>query len=469
MSAPPSGSSRTAADGRRRVRRRRSGSRKGFDPRRGLARLWQAWLLDYRFDDGREPGLLSTVLGGLLLVLLVLALSVSWLWPRPAPVMVPGYVIWPFLFNHADGFFQATWILCLIAIITALVGGGAVQIIKSLLVFAPLGVVALVASAFAASPGDAFTFTGYWLLISGAAAAVSVLCDVRRLLPILAIFMMFVTVASVLVSFTLVQVGGDVRQSGLFEQKQVAGWFYVLTSLAVISLDAPWFYRLAGAGVCLLASWRANSVSAQLLCIVMPVSFWGWLSFVRGLHRPVTQSSALFVTPLAGLSLVGVVGLPMLTPLVHRDPTLETRTLAWPDYYGYVAHRLLTGLGPGMFSGSWINFKVFSTDKSYYFSTHNTYLTVLGEVGLFGLAAYCLILVYQMGARPFVYRNGYAILAGGAAFQLLTAGAIEPTIGFFPTQIALSAFVLVLGSAKAGRGGDGHVERPSRRVVAPKP
>ena len=248
---------------------------------------------------------------------------------------------------------------------------------------------------------------------------------------------------------TLPGIGQDVQHVGLFVQKQVAGWFYSIAALVIVLQRAPLVLRLAGVALTVFGSWRADSVSAEALCVLLPAVYAGLLPAIRKLDKPVFISASLLALPVLLLALIAWLAIPLLTPFTHRDSTFETRTLAWPEYYQYVFDHILTGLGPGIFSGSWINYLVFARNKSYYFFTYNTYLTVLGEAGFLGVCAYVVALVYLSSIRPLQKPSRYSAMSGGLALQLLLGGAIEPTIGFFPTQIALSAFLIAVGVAKS--------------------
>jgi len=142
-----------------------------------------------------------------------------------------------------------------------------------------------------------------------------------------------------------------------------------------------------------------------------------------------------------------------LTNVTHptEAPTLQFRLSLWGDrILPAIANRPILGYGTSS-AGEGLG-GLYEHSLSYYFLSHNLYLKIVLELGIFGLALFLAILVLSLwrprgeAPRGVAAANRDAALAVVAAF--LTAGLVIPVLDAYPANYY---FWLLLGALSVRR------------------
>ena len=166
--------------------------------------------------------------------------------------------------------------------------------------------------------------------------------------------------------------------------------FVLPFSLALAWYQRDWSLRLLYGG----------ATALQVLCLVLTMSRSGWLAFAAGMAVFAVLLDRRLL--LVGLGL-GVLALPvllrsdvflqrLLSIFSLKDSSNAHRIVVWQETLVMIRNFWATGVGLGHRAFRFL-YPYFAFDRSKYpFHSHNTYLQVAVETGLFGLAALLLYL-----------------------------------------------------------------------------
>jgi exopolysaccharide production protein ExoQ len=297
----------------------------------------------------------------------------------------------------------------------------------------------------------------FWTLAAGAAVAAGQETGPRALARGVAITFLAIVAASLALAllapagFRTVY-GETSMLRGLFPHKNQLGWFCTVGLLWTFILRkeigrgwAAICLPLLGAGLIL-----AGSITAQAVAL----AGFGYLGLLvlsmRGSSDGGRGAICVAVATVAGC-VVAAVLLPVLLDALGRDPTLTGRTEVWRHYADFVETRKLTGFGTGIFStASELNLRIGGSVPGYererLHSPHNSYLGILGEVGVIGALLFVAAHAHLALIAPFRVASAWRRLVAVLAVAILCAGLAEMRDGYSPGV----ATVLLLAARSAG-------------------
>ena len=222
--------------------------------------------------------------------------------------------------------------------------------------------------------------------------------------------------------------------------------FAILTVLAFEERPAQRRIAVATAVTLVLLSQSTTSIVVGVLLLGF-----GW--FLRRLSDAPPQARGIL---LGGGSIVGVAfatlaltNLPQLLGFAGKDPTLTRRTEIWAGVIEAVQHRPFTGYGVG---GAWVNLAAEPTRSILrglgfvVYHSHNGFLEVVLQLGLVGLALFCLLLVSVVaGALALISLDGRTatFVTSFCALVVLTSISEVTTFGIWLVMLAaFSALVI---------------------------
>jgi O-antigen ligase len=192
---------------------------------------------------------------------------------------------------------------------------------------------------------------------------------------------------------------------GLFNNKNLFGeicGYGLLFTLIATGIRVPIRIMAGAMAVVLLA--KSGSQGA-LAVAAMVVLYRICVPVVARQTWPVAAKSAVLIATL--VSVVGAVAVlraPLLA-LLGRDTTLTGRTDIWRQWLARALDHWPIGASPGSFTlpGSPVTADLALSFQRYgsILTPHNMYIAVLGELGVFGLAAFVVPLVAMFAVVPF--------------------------------------------------------------------
>lgn len=302
----------------------------------------------------------------------------------------------------------------------------------------------------------------FWALAAGAAVAAGREVEPRRLARGVALLFGGVALASL--ALALVRPGDahtvygeEVLVRGFFPHKNQLGWFCTVGLLWVLALWREIGPRLSATvlGLLAVAQVAAGSITAQAILVAAA----GFAVGLRAAARLWPDGGRAALAVAVGLVLAAtatVLLLPALLEPLGRDATFTGRTDVWRHYLGYIDGHGLTGFGTGIFSTvSQMNLDIGGSVPGYegaqLRSPHNTYLGIVGETGVIGVAAFLLGHLYVVVVAPFRSLSPWPRLAATLAFAILLAGLAEMRDGYSPgvaTVALLAARACGLGAGE---------------------
>ncbi|NLP18576.1 MAG: hypothetical protein GX376_05695 [Firmicutes bacterium] len=238
--------------------------------------------------------------------------------------------------------------------------------------------------------------------------------------------------------------------------------FLIPFSLGLAWCQGSWGWRLLFVG----------GAGLQMLCLLLTMARSGWIALGAGLavfailldRRLLVLGMGLGLLSVPLLLRSGVLLRRILSIFTLRDSSNAHRIVVWRETLVMIREFWATGVGLGHRAYRFL-YPYFAFDRSKFpFHSHNTYLQVAVEVGLFGLLALLLYLgsVYKGTLGQALQEKdpfGRALLAAAAASLtgMLVFGLFESII-YLPKIIIL--FWLVLGLVTALQ--DGGTFFPSR-------
>ena len=216
---------------------------------------------------------------------------------------------------------------------------------------------------------------------------------------------------------------------GLFVGKNGLGEICTFAMLFVLlASEVPRAIRLAVLGLALVALVKSDSQGAVVFTLGV-LAYW---LLVRGLRRlaiPVwSKVLTLFTIVLGGAVMFIVASAPLLA-LLGRDAKLTGRGDIWAVWLARASQFFWFGAGPGSFTD---RFSPVTADLALAFqdygsihSPHNMYIAVLGEVGIFGLMALVMPLLFMTMVLPFIRTGRPALACCLIAFTMAFGGTVE--------------------------------------------
>ena len=343
---------------------------------------------------------------------------------------------------------------------------GLFAILRYLMPFLAIGVVS---SMLGFSPPTSLRLVFFWTLGVSCAASIGLEVRDRVLWPTLFwSFFVFVAASIVFVIVdpklgitrdTRVETGGAWR--GLFPGKNLTGLICLYALLVAWFTPVPGrFLRIvcaAIAAVLMVFAASQGAIATGLLAAEYIVLV-GMLR--RSSLSPGVQAASLALATIATVAIL-LFGASSLLQLLGRDASFSGRTDIWAAFLTRASNFWLTGAGPGSFS---LSYSPITADLAQAFikygtihSPHNMFIAAFGELGIFGLLAYALPLLYFAFVLPCINRSSSALPAATAAFTMVTGGITETREVF---GLGLNMFLLVVMIAAMER---------DRREKAPAP
>jgi exopolysaccharide production protein ExoQ len=297
----------------------------------------------------------------------------------------------------------------------------------------------------------------FWSLAAGAAVAAGQETGPRALARGVAIVFLVVVTASLAIALLApagarTVYGETSMLRGLFPHKNQFGWFCTVglfwTVILRKELGRGW------AAMCLPVLAAGLVLAGSMTAQAVALAGFGYLGVLvlstRGASDGGRGAICVAVATVAGGAFVAVL-LPVLLDSLGRDPTLTGRTEVWRHYSEYVETRALTGFGTGIFStASELNLRIGGSVPGYererLHSPHNSYLGIVGEVGVIGVLLFVAAHAHLALLAPFRVPSAWRRLVAVLAVAILCAGVAEMRDGYSPGV----ATVLLLAARSAG-------------------
>lgn len=237
-----------------------------------------------------------------------------------------------------------------------------------------------------------FTLAGFFGLY------LAVRFPLRRQLSILGVAMSVLALASIVLAVCSPKLGLDASAGhhqnwqGVFTQKNACGRAMVLASAVVLADWRISLPKFAGFLLFVFVLFMSGSRSAWAAEAAI-LALFAWLAVAKRIDR---RGRIIFdaLTVFLGAVFVGGVLylLPVLLPVIGRDPTLSGRTEIWNQVWRYIQQRPVLGWG---YSAFWHgiegeSFNVAAALRFVVFHAHNGFLEIWLELGLPGLALFAL-------------------------------------------------------------------------------
>jgi putative inorganic carbon (HCO3(-)) transporter len=166
--------------------------------------------------------------------------------------------------------------------------------------------------------------------------------------------------------------------------------FTIPFTLALLWYQRGWFERLLLGAVALV----------QVLCLVLTLSRSGWVAFAFSLavfallldRRLVWAGAGVGVLLLPFLLQIDLLWVRFISIFSLKDSSNAHRIVVWRETLGMIGEFWVTGVGLGHRAFR-VVYPSFAFDRSKFpFHSHNTYLQLAVETGIFGLLAFILLL-----------------------------------------------------------------------------
>lgn len=197
-------------------------------------------------------------------------------------------------------------------------------------------------------------------------------------------------------------------------------------------------------GALLLVTIINSDSAGALLAALLAIIHYQFLRFLDRLH---VSRGAWYIFVFCFYSIAILFGSLMLTVVLDflgRDLTLTGRTEIWAFYSPKIMDFWAWGAGPGAFSGP----SEFTAPYATYWpwlgiiqQPHSTYLQMIGDVGIFGLLLYGVMLFQMIFVIPNQDRSVLASTVSSLALILAITGGIET---FSPFVLNPSLFIVIL-------------------------
>ncbi|MFL6699704.1 MAG: O-antigen ligase family protein [Vitreoscilla sp.] len=386
-------------------------------------------------------------LAGFVLLCLV-QFSNAWYWPTHTEFRsssTPRYE------KHFGVPFQyAMWLLiaCTVGLHVARHGLDRVLVIlKPWMLFWLVGVLAGV---LGIQPVASLRHSIFWLVMALSAAVAGVEMTPRQALAAVLGSMIVLLAGSIVLA--LLAPGAGTQQygstsvwSGAYVSKNQLGWVAALACpIALHGLRDP---RLRSLSTCVLLAALACMVFSQSKgAVVAAIAGLGYMALLAALSRSFSDGLAAMLAMGTGAGFVGLVKLvlPALLEMLGRDATLTGRTDIWDVYFSAMLQTPWLGQGPGAFTGlSAITEKLAAmlADLGGIYTPHNMFLGAFGDAGVFGLLAFCAVLLYLGVIDPIREGTPWSRAMAGLCVVTIVGGMVEAHEVY---TMGVGGFILVI-------------------------
>ena len=350
--------------------------------------------------------------------------------------------------------------LSLLSISRCVLSQGLAPIGRALLLYVPYfmaGLLATLNSDHIVASANALT---RWSLLTMLGIALGATYEQRTVVRLVSViltvsFVMSAIAALAAPSVGLQEYGSETVWRGIYIGKNQLGWAAAIgVSWACAVSDEAWSRRLllfAPATLCLVG---ARSMGA-IVAAGCAVSYWAALRYLAA--KPLSRGlTCVILVSVAGLALVALTAIEeLILSAAGRDLTFTGRTEIWRAYLDVTMETWFVGRGPGVLSGTSpetlrvLNDVGFGDQKIH--SPHSSYIAVLGDAGLLGLAAYLVVLGKQALYEPLA--RGTPLAHAVAAIGMLgLVGGIPETRDVFSDGPGTLLFPLLWAQYVVGRG-----------------
>ncbi len=299
----------------------------------------------------------------------------------------------------------------------------------------------------------------FWSLGTGVAAAAGAALQPRTLARAVAFLAAGIAAASLALALVRPEAaftpyGDGLALRGLFPHKNGLGWYCALGLVWTLALRRSIGAAPAAACALILAAGLVAADSRTALAIAAAAA--GYLVLTGATTRALgdgAAAAAVTALALAAVAAAVILVAPLVLDAVGRDVTLTGRTEVWRHYLGFFRGRMLTGLGTGLFSTDTslnvaLGGSVPGAEGQGLHSPHNTYIGLLGEAGLPGVAAFAAAHLWLLLVAPFRGTDPWLRLSGALALAILLAGLTEMRDAYGPG----AATIALVAARAAGLG-----------------
>jgi O-antigen ligase len=400
---------------------------------------------DARADAG-FPWLLA-----IFVLLCLVQFSNAWYWPSHGEL---GTVTTPRYEKHFGVAFQyGMWLLISCTIGLHLARHGVDKVLATLRPWMLFWLVGVLAGLLGIQPVASLRHSVFWLVMSLSAAVAGVQMTPRQALATMlgSLFLLLagsIALALLAPSAGTQQYGNRFVWCGAYVSKNQLGWVAALACpIGLYGLREPRL-RILSAGT-LLAALACMVFSQSKGALVAAVAGVSYIALLSALSRRFSDALAALLAFGSGAGLVGLVklALPTLLGMLGRDATLTGRTDIWDVYFSAMLQTPWLGQGPGAFTGlSAITEKLAAmlADMGGIYTPHNMFLGAFGDAGIFGLLAFCGVLLYVGVIDPMREATAWSRSLAGLCMVTIVGGMVEAHEVY---TMGVGGFVLVIGRA----------------------
>ncbi len=381
-------------------------------------------------------------------LLCLVQFSNAWYWPTHTEF---GNATAPRYEKHFGVPFQyGMWLLiaCTVGLHVARHGLDRVLVVlKPWMVFWLVGVLAGV---LGIQPVASLRHSTFWLVMAVSAAVAGIELSPRQALATVLASMVVLLAGSIVLALLAPgagtqHYGSKFVWSGAYVSKNQLGWVAALA--CPIGLHGLRQSRLRTLSACVLLAALACMVFSQSKgALVAAVAGLGYMALLSALSRRFSDGLAALLAIGAGTGVVGLIKLvlPTLLEMLGRDATLTGRTDIWDVYFSAMLQTPWLGQGPGAFTGlSAITEKLAAmlADLGGIYTPHNMFLGAFGDAGVFGLLAFCGVLLYIGVIDPIREGTAWSKAMAGLCVVTIVGGMVEAHEVY---TMGVGGFILVI-------------------------
>jgi O-antigen ligase len=387
----------------------------------------------------------------LFVLLCLIQFSNAWYWPSHTELTnttTPRYE------KHFGVQFQyGMWLLIACTVGLHLARHGVDKIFATLRPWMLFWLVGVLAGVLGIQPISSLRYSIFWLVMALSAAVTGAELTPRQALAVV-LGSLFLMLAGSIVMALLApgagtqQYGSKSVWCGIYVSKNQLGWVAALACpFGLHGLRQPRL-RILAAGV-LMAALVCMVFSQSKGALVAAVAGLGYIALLSVLSRRFSGGLSALLAIGIGAGLVGGVKLvlPMLLEMMGRDATLTGRTDIWDVYFSAMLQTPWLGQGPGSFTGlSEITEKLAAmlADLGGIYTPHNMFLGAFGDAGIFGLLAFCGVLLYVGVIDPMREGTPWSRAMAGLCVVTIVGGMVEAHEVY---SMGVGGFILVIGRA----------------------
>ncbi|CAN5154737.1 hypothetical protein BH10PSE4_BH10PSE4_07230 [soil metagenome] len=390
----------------------------------------------------------------LVLIMGIVEFSSAWFWPQNG-------IDYFFTIERIGGgpFRTALWMFIALGFVGTILRGPNTPLLISFLPLAAFWFIALLSSAFGDNPVSSIWFLTLWSVMACAALAIGSQMSGGQIGAVAAVAIGLVALLSLALypihpQWVTMQGGGKTLLRGLFMHKNACGWFGAIGFLFLFSYTTGAnLFRYGVLALCVAMVLLSQSGTAFGVLII-------GVAFLFVLRQLQTSGANPFFKVLVIVLILVALGvtinfiLPAITEALEKGQSLRNREAGWNLYLRFFEGHMVLGRGPGAFvtGTSVINRMISETFvNDLNMSVHNSYLALLGEVGVLGLSAYIggyLYIIVIASTRSQASRGD--ITAAILALGVLCSGFTEARDTLVP-HIATFLMLVARSSAVAQR------------------